>query len=74
MSYADTSLFILSCTSSIIYVLVYVDDLIITGSDSQAVNHIIHQLSYTFLTKDLGLLSFFCGVEVCPTTDGIILS
>ena len=34
MSYADTSLFILSCTSSIIYVLVYVDDLIITGSDS----------------------------------------
>ena len=73
ISHADTSLFILSRNSSIIYFLVYVDDLIITGSDPQVVNHIIHQLSSTFSTKDHGLLSFFCGVEVCPTTDGIVL-
>ena len=74
MSYADTSLFILSRPSSIIYFLVYVDDLIITSNNSQAVDQIIQQLSSTFSVKDLGMLSFFCGVEVCPTTDGLVLS
>ena len=57
-----------------VYFLAYVDDLILTGSDSQVVNHIIGKLDATFSTKDLALLSFFCGVEVIPNPTGVLLS
>ena len=73
-SQSDTSLFVLTRGSSVTYFLVYVDDLLITGSDPKVVVAIIRQLDATFSTKDLGLLSFFCGVEVLPTRDGILLS
>ena len=73
-SRADTSLFILRQQESTVYFLVYVDDLIITGSDPALVSRIIHQLDSTFSTKDLGPLSFFCGIEVIPTTGGLLLS
>ena len=57
-----------------IYVLVYVDDLIVTGSDPLAVAQVIRQLNATFSTKDLGSLSFFCGVQVIPTYERVLLS
>ena len=73
-SRADTSLFILRRHSCTVYFLVYVNDLIITGSDASVVSGIIRQLNSTFSTKDLGSLSFFCGVEVLPTSMGLLLS
>uniref|UniRef100_A0A2N9FIX9 Reverse transcriptase Ty1/copia-type domain-containing protein n=1 Tax=Fagus sylvatica TaxID=28930 RepID=A0A2N9FIX9_FAGSY len=46
-----------SCLGSVIvYLLLYVDDIIITGSDSTVVSTIISQLSTTFEVKDLGPL------------------
>ena len=57
-----------------VYFLVYVDDPIITSSDPQVVNQIIGKLDTTFSAKDLGLLSFFCGVEVVPNPIGVLLS
>lgn len=35
---------------------------------------IILNLDMKFSTKDLGQLSFFCGVEVIPSSDGILFS
>ena len=46
----------------------------ITGSNPLLVDIIIHQLDSTFSTKDLGLLSDFCGVEVLATSSGLLLS
>ena len=58
----------------LLYFLIYVDDLIIIGSDPSLADNIIRQLDYKFSTKDLGVLSFFCGVEVLATSTGLLLS
>ena len=58
----------------LLYFLVYVDDFIITGSDPSLVDNIIRQLDSKFSTKDLRMLSFFCGVEVLTTSMGLLLS
>ena len=63
-----------SCGNALLYFLVYVDDLIITGSDPSLVDTIIRKLDSKFSTKYLGVLSFFCGVEVLTTPVGLLLS
>ena len=74
VSREDTSLFIYSQGDTLIYFLVYVDDLIITCNDDLVVTHIITRLDSTFSTKDLGVLSFFCGIEVIRDTNGLFLT
>ena len=63
-SVADASLFILSHKSVTIYLLLYVDDIIITGNNSSAVSNIISQLSTTFELKDLGPLRYFLELQI----------
>jgi hypothetical protein len=63
-SVADTSLFILSHGSITVYLLLYVDDIIITGNSSTAVSNIISQLSTAFELKDLGPLRYFLGLQI----------
>ncbi|KAJ9554025.1 hypothetical protein OSB04_018070 [Centaurea solstitialis] len=62
-SRADTSLFVFKRDSCILYLLVYVDDLIITGSDDQLIRRFIDKLHAEFAIKDLGRLNFFLGLE-----------
>ena len=73
-SCAGSSLFVYSRGNALLYFLVYVDDLIITGSDPSLVDNIIRQLDSKFSTKDLGVLSFFYGVEVLATSTNLLLS
>lgn len=61
---ADTSLFILQAPGLVIFVLVYVDDIIIMGNSSAHVQNFIDLLGRRFSLKDLGLLSYFLGIEV----------
>ena len=61
-SRADSSLFVYSNGTALIYFLIYVDDMIITSSDPSLVDTIIWQLDSKFSTKDLGPLSYLCGV------------
>ena len=63
-SFADASLFVLKQGSVIVYLLPYVDDIIITGSDSTVVSTIISQLSTTSTVKDLGPLRYFLGLQI----------
>jgi hypothetical protein len=63
-SVADASLFILSHGSVTVYLLLYVDDIIITGNSSTAVSNIISQLSDAFELKDLGPLRYFLGLQI----------
>ena len=71
---SDSSLFVYAVVSSIVYFLVYVDDLIITGNNSHFVVSIIQQLGRKFSLKDLGPLHFFLGIEVIPTQNGLFLT
>ena len=44
-SHVDTSLFVFNNSGTILYLLVYIDDIIITSSDAEAVQKFIHLLS-----------------------------
>ncbi|KAG6475255.1 hypothetical protein ZIOFF_064473 [Zingiber officinale] len=58
-SRTDTSLFVYSRDDTVIYFLLYVDDLIITGSDVSSVDVIVCKLHAKLSIKDLGTLSLF---------------
>jgi histone deacetylase 1/2 len=63
-SLADTSLFVFHQQSHLLYLLVYVDDIIVTGDNEHAVNQFIQRLAARFSLKDLGSLQYFLGVEI----------
>jgi hypothetical protein len=73
-SKADSSLFIYNNESNLCYLLVYVDDLVITGNNPTLVTTFIQQLGDMFSLKDMGPLHFFLGVEVIPTKAGLFLT
>ncbi|BBG99180.1 hypothetical protein Prudu_008784, partial [Prunus dulcis] len=62
----DSSLFVFNDRTTIIYVLVYVDDIIITGNNSAAIGKVISALSSTFALKDLGILHYFWALRWYP--------
>lgn len=63
-SKADTSLFIFNKAGVTTFVLIYVDDIVVTSSSSQAVSALLEDLKQDFALKDLGNLHFFLGIEV----------
>ena len=73
-SKADVSLFILNTKAVTIFMLVYVDDIIVVSSTVSAADQLLRQLRTEFPVKDLGVLSYFLGIEVKPTQDGIVLA
>lgn len=72
-SYSDYSLFTLQRGAVQLSVLVYVDDLIISGSHPVAIQKFKDYLSACFHMKDLGCLKYFLGVEVARGPDGFVL-
>jgi hypothetical protein len=73
-SLSDYSLFTLQQQGSILVVLVYVDDLIISGNDHVVISAFKTYLHTCFHMKDLGTLKYFLGVEVARSPTGILLS
>ncbi|KAA3480271.1 hypothetical protein EPI10_020719 [Gossypium australe] len=74
ISKANNSIFVHRSGAQLLYVPVYVDDIIVTGSASQAIDRFVKKLDEQFSLKDLGKLSYFLGIEVNYTHDGIFLS
>ena len=54
--------------------LLYVDDIVLTGSDSSLLSTFISTLGVEFEIKDLGPLHYFLGIEVTSLHSGIHLS
>ncbi|CAA7036575.1 unnamed protein product [Microthlaspi erraticum] len=73
-SIADASLFIYNKDGVLLYMLVYVDDIIITGNSQPHISRFITSLSQRFSLKDLGDLSYFLGIEVKRTKAGLHLT
>lgn len=57
-----------------IYLVVYVDDIVITGNDQDGITNLKQHLFQHFQTKDLGRLKYFLGIEVAQSSSGIIIS
>jgi hypothetical protein len=70
----DTSLFILKHHGHLLYLLVYVDDIIITGDDEHAVDLLVQNLAKRFLLMDLGSLTYFLGMEIQSHPHRLVLS
>jgi hypothetical protein len=56
------------------YLLIYVDDIIITAYVPAAIIELLQLFSVDFAVKDLGVLHYFLGVEVLSVKSGLLLS
>ena len=59
----DHSVFYRNSSSGIILLVVYVDDIVITGSDSKGFSSLKFFLQSQFYINDLGMLRYFLGIE-----------
>jgi hypothetical protein len=73
-SKADTSFFYFNKGGVTIFVLIYVDDIIVASSTQEATEGLLRNLEKDFALKDLGELHYFLGMEVNKVRNGIILS
>ncbi|KAJ4760696.1 Retroelement pol polyprotein-like [Rhynchospora pubera] len=72
-SKADYSLFSYTKGDVFLAILVYVDDLVIAGNNSEALKGFKQYLSSTFHMKDLGALKYFLGIEITRGPEGLFL-
>jgi hypothetical protein len=73
-SKVDYSLFTFHTSTIHLFLLIYVDDIIVTGNSTTTITNLILCLKQEFAMKDLGPLSFFLGIHVHRTADGLHLS
>jgi histone deacetylase 1/2 len=73
-STADTSLFLLQRPEVTMYILVYVDDIILISSSVSTADRLVSALGVDFAVKDLGKLHYFLGIEVTYSYSGLTLS
>lgn len=73
-SVSDYSLFVKNKNGVFIVLLVYVDDIVITGNNQVEIDKFKVYLNSKFLIKDLGKLKYFLGIEVLQSDSGICLS
>jgi histone deacetylase 1/2 len=73
-SKADTSLFLFNKSGIIIFVLFYVDDIIVTSSSNYSISTLLRDWNKNFAIKDLGDLHFFLGIEVKKVNDKLLLT
>lgn len=69
-NHSDSSLFVLHRRNDIAYLLIYVDDIVLTGSSPGLLQHVIDRLRAEFTVKDLSELRFFLDIDVKRTVDG----
>ena len=67
---ADTSLFIYCRGDETAYLLLYVDDIVLTASSQQLLEHVISSLQREFAMKDLGQLHHFLGILATTALGG----
>ena len=70
----DSFLFFHTSVSGIVLLLVYVDDIIITGTDYSLITKLQQLLHTTFHMKDLEQLTYFLGLEVHHRASGIFVN
>ena len=58
------SIFYRNSEASTILLVVYVDDIVFTGSDMTSISSLKSFLHGQFHTKELGMLKYFLGIEV----------
>jgi hypothetical protein len=73
-SKADIYLFFYIKGSIIIFVLVYVDDIIVASSSTRVVDALLAEFKDRFCSQRLGSLHYFLGIEVQQVSDGLLFT
>ena len=73
-SKSDHSVFSKNSSLGIILLVVYVDNIVITRSDSKGISSLKSFIQSQFHTKDLRMLRYFLSIEVMRSKHGIFLS
>ncbi|GJX02846.1 ribonuclease H-like domain-containing protein [Tanacetum coccineum] len=71
---SDYNLFTKSCKYIVVALLVYVDDIIITGNSLVKIEKFKQFLKSKFMIKDLGKLKYFLGIGVLEIPGGVCLN
>lgn len=72
-SRSDPSLFTYHRNNKTLVLLLYVDDILLTGSDGKLLGDLLAALNERFAMKDLGAPGYFLGIEMQQYSDGIFL-
>eukprot|EP00253_Pinus_taeda_P004414 PITA_04414 len=72
--HSDNTVYTKKVGKSLIILVLYVDDLILTGSDPNLINHVKSSLKKKFEMADLGHLHYFLGLQVLQSKEDISLS
>jgi hypothetical protein len=70
----DPNIYTKKVGNHLIILVLYVDDLILTGSDPKLLTHVKSNLKKKFEMTDLGHLCYFLGLQVLQTKEAISLS
>ncbi|GKD34443.1 ribonuclease H-like domain-containing protein, partial [Tanacetum coccineum] len=73
-SKTDSSLFVFHRGSDIAYLLLYMDDIILTTQSSAFLQRIIASLHSEFAMTNLGSLNYFLGISAQRSATGLFLS
>jgi Reverse transcriptase (RNA-dependent DNA polymerase) len=73
-SQSDSSLFLKTKHGDTIYLLVYVDDIIVTGTSPFLIQSLLAKLHDAFIIKDLDPRSYFLSIEATQTATTLHLS
>jgi histone deacetylase 1/2 len=73
-SKADTSLFLFQRAGVTTYILIYVDDIIVTSYSDNAISVLLRELNENFAIKDIGELHYFLSIEVKRSSRGLLLT
>jgi hypothetical protein len=74
ISSVDHSLFVKVEGINTTIILVYIDDIIITGNNQEEINKIKFQLKENFDIKDFGYLKYFLGIEIAYSKKVLFIS
>jgi hypothetical protein len=72
--HSDPNVYTKKERSYLIICVLYVDDLILIGSDPKILNHVKTGLKKKFEMTDLRVLHYFLGLQVLQTKGGILFS
>ena len=73
-SHYDFALFLRCTDKDTIILLLYVDDMIIIGDDLSGIQELKDFLSQQFEMKDFGHLSYFLGLQITNSTNGLYIT
>lgn len=73
-SNTDHTLFLKHRNGKVTALIIYVDDMVLTGDDLEEIGNLQKYLASEFEMKRLGDLKYFLGIEVARSKNGIFLS